>query len=354
LFKFKKSLEKVNRISNNEDRSFFKLRLDRNEKIFSFNQKYKRKFNKYVERLDLNLYPNLDKTYSKLSKYIKFNKKNILITEGVSGAIKSILDSTLIEKKTEIIVPNPSFALYNIYSKIYDLKVKTYNYDKNLNLKKNDIFKLVSKNTSIVFITFPNIPVEGDIDLVFIKKLAKFLDKKKVLLVIDEVYYPFNSSSSIKLVKQFKNLVVMRSFSKAFGLAGARIGFIVSEQSKIKVFSNTRGGYETNMLSAISINFVLDNYSLTKKYMNEVKNGFKFLKKKLKELKIDYYGGTNSNFIFINFRDKFFAKKIFTKLKQNKIAVRYGYPKPFDKGILLTGCPPKEMKIFFSVFIKIF
>ena len=103
MFKFKKSLERVNRVSNDEDRSFFKLRLDRNEKIFSFNQKYKKKFSKYVEKLDLNLYPNFNKTYIKLSKYIKFDRKNILITEGVSGAIKSILDSTLIEKKLKLL-----------------------------------------------------------------------------------------------------------------------------------------------------------------------------------------------------------------------------------------------------------
>ena len=98
MFKFKKSLEKVNRISNNEDRSFFKLRLDRNEKIFSFNQKYKRKFNKYVERLDLNLYPNLDITYSKLSKYIN-HKKLYWLEEPIS--INSLDNIKALKKNTK-------------------------------------------------------------------------------------------------------------------------------------------------------------------------------------------------------------------------------------------------------------
>ena len=224
MLKFKQSLKKVNRTSNIEDRSHYNLRLDRNEKILPFKYSYKKKFARYINNLDLNLYPNLELTYKKLSKYIKLNKRNILITEGVSGGIKNILDSISINKKTEIIVPNPSFALYKIYSKIYGLKVKTYNYDNNFNLKVDDIFKLVSNNTSIVFLTFPNIPVEGDINLTFIVKLVKFLNKKNILLVIDEVYFPFNKSSSINLIKKFRNLVVMRSFSKAFGLAGARIG----------------------------------------------------------------------------------------------------------------------------------
>ena len=73
---------------------------------------------------------------------MKLDRKNLLITEGVSGAIKNILDSTNITKKTEIIVPNPSFALYKIYSKVYNIKVKTYNYDNSFNLKINDIFNI--------------------------------------------------------------------------------------------------------------------------------------------------------------------------------------------------------------------
>ena len=354
MFRFKKSIEKVNRTSNIEDRSQMKLKLDRNEKIIALDNNYKKKLNNHINKLDINLYPNLEPTYKKLSKFLGLNRKNILITEGVSGAIKNILDATQITNKTEIIIPNPSFALYKVYSKIYDVKLKTFNYDNNFNLRINDIFKLVSKKTAIVFLTFPNIPVEGNINLSFINKLAKFLSKKKILLVIDEVYFPFNKFSSLGLIKKFKNLVVMRSFSKAFGLAGARIGYMVSENNKIKNFSNTKGGYETNMLSAAALEFILENNIITKKYTSDVLKGLLFLKKELKDLKIDSYGGVNSNFIFINFKNKILAKKIYKKLNKNKIAVRYGYPKPFDKGILLTGCPLNEMKKFILVFKKIY
>ena len=88
MFKFKKSIEKVNRTSNIEDRSSIKLRLDRNEKILDLDNNYKKQFNKYINRLNINLYPNLEPTYKKLSKFLRLDRKNILITEGVSGAIK--------------------------------------------------------------------------------------------------------------------------------------------------------------------------------------------------------------------------------------------------------------------------
>ena len=102
MFKFKKNLERLNRTSNTEDRSQYKLKLDRNEKIISLNYDYKKKLNNYINKIDINLYPNLEPTYKKLSKFLKLDRKNLLITEGVSWAIKNILDSTNITKKTEI------------------------------------------------------------------------------------------------------------------------------------------------------------------------------------------------------------------------------------------------------------
>ncbi len=353
MFKFKKGLIKTNRVSNIKDRDSNILNLDRNEKITPPTKKEKKIFNKYLENLNLNLYPNLENTYKRLSKFLKINKKNILITEGVSGGIKNILESIVINRKTDVIIPKPSFALYEIYSKIFGIKFNTFSYDKYFNLDINKIYNLVSKNTAIVFLPFPNIPIEGSLKLKSIEKLINFLNKKKILIAIDEVYHPFNKSTTINLIKKYNNLIVMRSFSKAYGLAGARIGYIVSNKDKIKIFSRTKGGYETNMLSASCIHFILDNIKITKKYTNEIKKGFYHLKKELNNMKINFYGGDNSNFIYINFKSPKIARKIYNKLKSKKIIVRYGYEAPFNNGIILTGCPPKEMKKFIFAFKKI-
>jgi histidinol-phosphate aminotransferase len=354
VFKFKKSIIETVRFSNYTDRSNNILNLDRNEKVQSLTNLHKKKLNKYFNKLNLNLYPNLKETYKKLSKYIRCKIDNILITEGVSGAIKNILDSTYIDRKIEIIVPKPSFALYEIYSKIYNFKVKTYTYGNDYTLNLQNIFKLTSKNTSIVFITFPNIPVEGEIKLSAIVELVKFLNKKKILLVVDEVYYPFNKSSAIKLVKRYKNIVIMRSFSKAFGLAGARIGYMISNSANIKKISKSKGGYETNMLSAQAMNYMLDNTKITKRYVNDVRMGFVYLKKQLKKLKVNFYGGSESNFIYIDLKNRNKTKKICRLLKAKKIIVRSELEKPFEKGFVLTGCPTKQMKKFVIAFTKIY
>jgi histidinol-phosphate aminotransferase len=352
LYKFKKELFSVKRISNNLDRSFNLLNLDRNEKVIALSKSNKKILLQYLSKDNYELYPNLKSIYKKLSKFLKTDSSNIFLTEGVSGAIKNILDSIKIDKKTEVIIPKPSFALYEVYSKIYGLNAKRYEYDQNFNLKINDIYKLINKNTSIVFLIFPNIPIEGNISLEFIKTLAVYLKRKKILLVVDEVYHPFNNKTAISLIKSFSNIIIMRSFSKAYGLAGARIGYIASQKSNIEIISRTKSGYEANMLSVNALHFVLDNINITKSYVKDVKIGMQLLKKNLEKLNIKYYGGSVSNFIFIDFKSIKKAKNIYKKLKSEKLMVRYGFGKPFDRGIMVTGCPPLQMKKFIKHFNK--
>jgi histidinol-phosphate aminotransferase len=354
LYKFKKQLFSINRFSNYSDRHDNFLNLDRNEKVIPLSKSNKKKFLQYLSDDNYELYPNLKSIYKKLSKFLKIESSNILLSEGVSGAIKNILDCIEVDKRTEVILPRPSFALYEVYSKIYGLNAKYYEYDKNFDLKIIDIYKLINKNTSIVFLIFPNIPVEGNISVEFIKTLAIFLKKKKILLVVDEVYYPFNNKTAISLIKNFSNIIVMRSFSKAYGLAGARIGYIVSQKSNIQIISKTKGGYESSMLSANALHFVLDNMYITKNYVRNMKLGMQFLKKNLQKLKIKFYGGVNSNFVFIDFQSIKKAKNIYRKLKSKKIMVRYGFGKPFNCGIMVTGCPLLQMKKFLKYFNKFY
>lgn len=353
MIKFKKSLTQFKRKSNYEIRSKNLLNLDRNENVRGFNHKQKKKLYDYLKGVNLNYYPNLKETYKKLSKFLNISPKNILLTEGVSGGIKNILDSLQLNKNSEIIVPRPSFALYEIYGKIYDIKLKTYNYSQNFEIDHLNILKLINKNTTAVFLPLPNIPVEGPIKVEMIKFIAKQLKRKNILLAIDEVYYPFGNITFKKLIDVYDNVVVMRSFSKSYGLAGVRIGCLISNKTNIGIFNNTKGGYETNILSAKVLEFVIKNKNISKKYIKDTKIGMNYLKKKLKINNLRYFGGINGNFIFIDLKTSKLALKTFYSLKKNKVATRYGFAGPFEKGILVTGCPLKEMKKFTNILFKL-
>ena len=182
--------------------------------------------------------------------------------------------------------------------------------------------------------------------------IAKKCKSTKTFLVIDEVYYPYSNISAIKLIKKFSNVLIMRSFSKSFGLAGIRLGFLIGSKKIIDYVSKTRTGYESNSVSIEIASFFLDNFSEIKKYQKDVKKGLIYLKRKLFENNIENTGGLNSNYLYINFKSIKKKKYIIEQLRKKSIFVRGNWPKPFNKGLLVSGSTLKIMKRFYNTFLK--
>ena len=329
------------------------LFLNRNELLIPYDKKIKNKLAKRLKTIKLNYYPELDNFYKKLSKWLGIDKNKIFLTEGVSGAIKSLLETMTVPGKSNIIFPKPTFAMYAVYAQMFNLKIKTIDYDNNYELKFNKIYKLIDKNTSLVFLPNPNVPIESAVDLNKIKKLASYCKKRKVLLVIDEVYYPFGGPTALKLIKKYQNILIMRSFSKAFGLAGIRLGYLIGSKKNIEYISKIRSGYETNTISSEVASFFIDNYKVIIKNINEVKQGLQYLKHNLNKANIECNGGKTGNYIFINLKSRKINSTVVNKLKHKKIYVRSGWPSPFDRGFCLSGSSEKNMKFFFNSLIKI-
>ena len=324
--------------------------LDRNERAVPYDNKINRLLSKYLEKINLNLYPEMDPFYIKLSNWLKVNKDEIYITEGVSGAIKGLIETLTLPGENNIVFPYPTFALYPVYCKMFDVKFKFINYKQNYALDFEQLIGAVDKNTSIVFLPNPNTPIEGTIGIDKIKTLANHCNKKNVMLVLDEVYYPFGDITGIELIKEFDNVLIMRSFSKAFGLAGIRLGYLIGNSENISYVSKTRTGYESNSVSMSIASFYIDRYDIVLDYVQQVKEGLEFLKHKLNAIEIEYNGGDSGNSIYLNLKDAFLAKNIVESLITKNIYVRGNWPAPFNRGFSVTGAPINIMKIFYNEF----
>ena len=98
------------------------------------------------------------------------------------------------------------------------------------------------------------------------------------------------------IIDEFDNIFVMRSFSKAFGLAGIRVGYLLGTEKNIDYVSKTRTGYETNSVSIEVASFFIDNFTIVEEYIKSVKEGLNYLKTKLKELELEFNGGNTGQF----------------------------------------------------------
>ena len=313
-------LKKLKRIKpENIDRSKF-LRLDKNERVVDFEKSFISYLKKSINTFQLTAYPDIDKIYSLLAKKYKLSKNMICLTAGSDVALKTCFEY-FTRENDRIITLTPTFGMVEVYSKLYNLKNIQINYDKNLKLNLKKLILNIKKNISLIIIANPNSPTGTIINP---KKLEKIIEKSnrlKVPVVIDEAYYGFYKFSYIKHIKKYSNLIITRTFSKVFGLAGLRAGFLVANPSVAKNLYKYKPMYEINSLSCLAIEFLLKNPKIITKHLKEVSQGKKFLIKELKRMNYDFID-TYGNFFHINFgknRNNF--EKI---LRKNKILVRKG------------------------------
>jgi histidinol-phosphate aminotransferase len=263
---------------------------------------------------------NLRKT---LAKKFKLDPNKIIVGSG-SDQILELICKAFLKKGDEVIVPKYSFIIYRIYSKISGAKV-LYSNEKNFTVNVDDILKKVTKKTKIVFIANPNNPTGTYID----KKKLLLLRKKirsNILLVIDDAYFEYikkkNYSSGLKLFYDFRNIIVTRTFSKIYGLAGLRVGWGYSSKEIINSLNQIKPPFNVNSPALSAAEAAVKDAAWLNKEIKHVNKWNDKLHKEFKKLNIS----TNksfTNFILINFdKIKKNSNKIFKALANAGILVR--------------------------------
>tara|TARA_B100001123_G_scaffold437340_1_gene569306 strand:+ start:1334 stop:2401 length:1068 start_codon:yes stop_codon:yes gene_type:complete len=344
--------KKINRTSNYDflNRIGYQ-RLDRNERNYPFSQNVLKGLKKTITNYSLQAYPG-DKTklIKKISSLEKINSKYVEIVPGSDAAIKYIFEIFSFAKSKMASI-YPTYAMIDVYSRIYKTVLyKISNKEDNFDPKK--YFK---KKIHWIYIANPNQPDGKIISKENILKILKIAKRKKIFVIIDEAYIHFsNQSSIVTLVKKYRNLVILRTFSKFPGLAGIRIGFVVAHPQFIKTFNTVRSIFDTSSISISIAEFFLKNKKIGNDYVKQIKSIKKFMILECKKRKLKFIN-THTNFFYIKIpKEKIkFAHKM---LMRNKILVRshlLGNFKFIDNSIRITLGEKKVMIKLFNILDKI-
>ena len=164
----------------------------------------------------LSVYPDLSNLYKKISQHIFIDESKILVTSGIDGAMKTLWE-VICQPGDRIGVPGPTYAMYYVYSKIFNTNLTEIQYlPENRKLDWDQLNDFIDSKPRILFLPNPNQPIEDTLSIEQIDDLAKRTKINDTLLVIDEAYYYFGADTALQLTDQYKNLVVMRTFSKGF------------------------------------------------------------------------------------------------------------------------------------------
>ncbi len=335
-------IQKIKNLKRERANSFSRktyLRLDKNEKVNNFKDILLRKIN--LSSFDLSAYPEVAKIYNLISKKLKIPEKQVLITPGSDFGYRVCFE-LFCKKRKNIICLEPTFGMVEVYAKLNNLKKKGIGYDRNLKLKIHDLFKHINNKVALIILANPNSPTGTIINKERIHEIIRKAQKFNIPVIIDEAYYGFYDYSLIKEINRFKNLIILRTFSKSFGLAGLRAGYLISNETIIKELFKFKPMYEINSVACKVLEIFLKHKNLEKLFIKEVMDGKNYFQKELHKLNLEYLD-TNANFIHVNLRNK--KKIIEKKLKDKKILVRKGPGvRGFESFLRFTLGPKKEMK----------
>jgi len=250
-----------------------------------------------------------------------FNK---IICGAGSDEIIQMICQLYLKTSDEVIVPQYSFLMYRIYAKIVGAKV-VYSKEKNFKVSVSEIIKKVTKKTKIVFIANPNNPTGTYLNKLELMELRKKL-KKNILLVLDDAYFEYMKNkdykSSLDLFKNKDNVVVIRTFSKIYGLASLRVGWGYASKKIIDAMNIIKPPFNVNQLAQIAATEALkDRNFINQSVKHNIVEANK-LKNILEKLDI-FSNEVTANFLLLNFdKCKFSANYVFNKLQSKGIILR--------------------------------
>ena len=279
-----------------------------------------------------NIYPELDGNSLKLqiAKTFKINSNQIILGAG-SDEILQMAYAAFTKPGDEVLFTKYAFAMYSIYAKNFKCKAIKFN-DKNLQFSLNDLLKLSSAKTKIIFLANPNNPTGS---IFYKKELINFLDKvnKKTIVVLDDAYCEYiqdkGYDNGMNLVKKYPNLMITRSFSKIFALGGLRIGWGYSQLHNISKIYEFKKPFNVSRLSCIAGIESLKSKSWLKSNIQKNIINKNYTINNLKKIFFEIID-TKANFILLKFKNEKLANSYVNFLNKKKITVRsltsYGLP----------------------------
>ncbi len=277
-----------------------------------------------TELEDINLYPSgggYSQLCQVLAEYVGVNKEDILPTNGSDEVIEMVTRAY----QGEVLIPIPTFSQYEASADRLGLPKVLVNCLSNGEYNINYSAKQLEK-ASLIWICNPNNPTGTGIPR---EKIIDILQRTKGMVVVDECNYEYLGETIVDLIDKYENLIISRSFSKNFGLAGLRLGFAISNPRNIRRLANFGQYFRVNRIAEKAAGKVLKYLDYYQKVWGKMKKVRDKFVRQINELGFSAYD-SKANFVLVEFRDKEECKKIWKHLKERGVYTLPGWENEFS------------------------
>ena len=273
-----------------------------------------------IEELRLNRYPDPHQKDLKkiVSEYYKIPEDNLFFGVGSDEIIDLLIRIFCEPGKDTALIPEPTYGMYKVACDVNNIETISILLTDEFQIDPEEIKKNKKGNTRIIFLCSPNNPTGN---LLKKEDVLKVCEENDAIVVVDEAYIDFSLDGTlINEINDYPNLVVLRTFSKAWGLAGIRLGYCAADPEIIKLLFKIKAPYNINSLTRYALQNAMTNFELKDKYITGIVKERERLKNQLETLPgVQKVYPSDANYLLVKCDG---AKEVLNKLADKGIIVR--------------------------------
>lgn len=269
------------------------------------------KYNRYPDPLQWSL-------KQKIAKVKNITPENIFLGNGSDEPIDLVIRIFCEPRIDNIVAVDPTYGMYQVCAEVNDVEYRKVLLNENFDLDAQKLLEKTDRNTKLIFLCSPNNPTGN---LLSREEIKKVLDSFAGIVVLDEAYIDFASEATwLNDLEKYPNLIILQTFSKAWGLAAVRLGMAFASAEIIKLFNKVKYPYNVNILTQNFVGDELDKLELRKQWIATLLEGRNYLINELPKLTfVEKIYPTDANFILVKVED---ANSLYKQLADKGVIVR--------------------------------
>ena len=350
MTKMKEHLLDLERIGPRQNSRLEYLRLDMNENPCGLPRDFINTVLKELDAGSVSAYPQYDGLIKAIARHNKVPAENIILANGSDAAIKYIFDA-YVSAKDKVLLTDPTFAMYPVYCSMFNAEALTVKYNADLSFPFEAFMRALDRGVKLAVIINPNNPCGSVLGREKILQIIKKAKDNDILVLVDEAYFYYYQDSVIQEVKDYDNLIVLRTFSKLCGMAALRLGYAVVSSGIIDGLIKVKPTFDVNAVAVLFAERLLENPSIITRMVKQADEGKIYLSEILRNEGIEYCA-SRANFVLIKCAGR--VGRIIEDLEKNRILVAGPFRQDFLKDyIRVTVGDKPTMKKFCKSFIPI-
>ena len=295
----------------------YEIKLNQNENPYDLPKRFKDDLLKEFRSFEWNRYPSFGnlRLIEKLSSHLQIEPDRLLVGNGSNELLQTLIAVSLCAGKRLLLV-TPTFLIYQQLGRVAEADIREIEFEEDWSFPVNKIVNtLEQEQIELCIFCSPNSPTGATLKE---SDLIQILKKAKGLVLVDEAYHEFSKTSCVGLQSDFKNLIITRTFSKAMGLAGLRIGYLIAHTALITEINKAKLPYNLNIFSEFVASKLLDHCDLVNENIQKIMSEKERLTRQLLQFADVNVFPSETNFFMI----KASTGKLFDKLAEKGVLVR--------------------------------